>query len=679
MPDKTPDGAAPPELVIRNGLPLVSVRAQVGKIDEEARTVELVWSTGAVVRRFDWNRWRPFDEELSMEPTAVRMDRLNNGAPLLDTHFQLSLAGQIGVVEWATLEKGEGRALVRFSRREEVEKIWRDVVERIIRNVSIGYIVHAYQITEEPEGGIARYLAIDWEPYEISLVPVPADADAGIRGAKPESAPLYPVRYIEATPAAAVVEPQQQTRNLKEGNAMPQNNEPQNMPPTQPDATEIRALAIKAENDRQGQLRKLESAYSFLGADFFRSMYNDPKCDINKARALVLEKMAEDSERNTTRSHANVQTLRDETETRRRAMAEAIHMRAFPNVERSDEARDMARQFRGMNLSDMARECVEQAGGNVRGLSRPELVDLALNNNRSGGMQTTSDFPVILANVANRSMMQGYALAGQTFWPLVRRNTAPDFKEMARLQVGHAVALREVNEAGEFEIGQLNDALAERYKLRTFGRIINISRHVIVNDDLGVFNDLSAGFGRSAANLESNMVWSLILSGTAKLSDGKPLFDDAHGNQGAAAELSIDAIDELDQLIGQQTAPGSGEDLSLSGKYLLVPRTLKLKAQRAIGFVSATKVDDLNPIAGEYQIITDPRIARVSKTAWYLAADPSSAPTIEVAYLEGQEGIYTTSQEGFEVDGVQVKARLDFGAGLMDSRWIARNAGKAAK
>ncbi|MDH0340626.1 prohead protease/major capsid protein fusion protein [Chromobacterium haemolyticum] len=679
MPDKTPDGAAPPELVIRNGLPLVSVRAQVGTIDEEARTVELVWSTGAVVRRFDWNRWRPFDEELSMEPTAVRMDRLNNGAPLLDTHFQLSLAGQLGVVEWATLEKGKGRSLVRFSRREQVEPIWRDVVEGIIRNVSVGYLVHAYQITEDPDGGVARYLAVDWEPYEISLVPVPADADAGIRGAKPESAPSYPVRYIEAAPAAAVVEPQQQTRNLNEDNAMPQNNEPQNVPPAQPDATEIRALGAKEENDRQGQIRKLESAYNFLGADFFRSMYNDPKCDINQARALVLDKMAEDSEQNKTRSHANVQTLRDETETRRSAMAEAIHMRAFPNVERSDEARDMARQFRGMNLSDMARECVEQAGGNVRGLSRPELVDLALNNNRSGGMQTTSDFTVILANVANRSMMQGYTLAGQTFWPLVRRTSAPDFKEQSRLQVGHAVALKEVNEAGEFEIGQLNDATAERYKLRTFGRIINISRHVIINDDLSVFNDLSAGFGRSAANLESNLVWGLILSSAARLSDGKPLFDDAHGNQGAAAELSIDTIDELDQLIGQQTEPGSGEDLSLSGKYLLVPRTLKLKAQRSIGFVSATKVDDLNPIAGEYQIITDPRIARASKTGWYLAADPINAPTIEIAYLEGQEGIYTSSQEGFEVDGVQVKARLDVGVGLMDHRWIARNPGKGAK
>ncbi|WP_440217157.1 prohead protease/major capsid protein fusion protein [Chromobacterium piscinae] len=675
MPDtRTP---APPEVITRNSLPLVSARAAVTSIDGEARTVELVWSTGAKVRRFDWNRWQPFDEELSMEPGAVRMDRLNSGAALLNTHFQLSLEGQIGVVEEARLQDGQGWARVRFSKRADVEPYWQDVVDGIIRNVSVGYIVHTYQITEEPDGGVARYLAIDWEPYEISLVPVPADADAGIRSAdRPADAPSYPVRYLQNEPApqpepAAQPATEPENRNQPEGTPMPQNVDNTTPPANE---AEIRAAAIRQENERQAQIRKLTDLYPQFGADFARSLLDDSACTIHRARELVLERLADQSGQNPTRSQASVQTVQDETETRRRAMGEAIFQRSFTGAQHSAENRELARQFRGMNLADMARECVEQAGGSTRGLSRPEIIELALNNTRGGGMQTTSDFPVILANVANRSMMRGYQLAGQTFWPLVNRSTLADFKEKTFLQIGNQVELKEVNEAGEFEIGVLNDAGGERLKLRTFGRIINISRQVIINDELGVFNDLSSGFGRSAANLESNLVWGMI-TGAPKLRDGKPLFHADHSNIGVGGVISIDAVDALDQLIGMQTEPGSGADLNLHGKYILAPRSMRLAAQRAIGFVSATKVDDLNPMAGEYEVITEPRLQRADPKAWYLAAEPAAAPTIEIAYLEGQEGLYTAYQDGFEVDGVSVKARLDVGVSLMDSRWIAKNPG----
>ncbi|MBA8734224.1 prohead protease/major capsid protein fusion protein [Chromobacterium violaceum] len=675
MPDtRTP---APPEVITRNSLPLVSARAAVTSINVEARTVELVWSTGAKVRRFDWNRWQPFDEELSMEPGAVRMDRLNSGAALLNTHFQLSLEGQIGVVEEARLQDGQGWARVRFSKRADVEPYWQDVVDGIIRNVSVGYIVHAYQITEAPDGGVARYLAIDWEPYEISLVPVPADADAGIRSAdRPADAPSYPVRYLQNEPAsqpesAADPAPEPETRNQPEDTPMPQTVDNTTQPVNE---AEIRAAAIRQENERQAQIRRLTDLYPQFGGDFSRSLLDDPACTIHRARELVLERLADQSGQNPTRSQATVQTVQDETETRRRAMGEAIFQRSFTSAQHSAENRELARQFRGMNLADMARECVEQAGGSARGLSRPEIIELALNNTRGGGMQTTSDFPVILANVANRSMMRGYQLAGQTFWPLVNRGTLADFKEKTFLQIGNQVELKEVNEAGEFEIGVLNDAGGERLKLRTFGRIINISRQVIINDELGVFNDLSSGFGRSAANLESNLVWGMI-TGAPRLRDGKPLFHADHSNIGTGGVINIDAIDALDQLIGMQTEPGTGADLNLHGKYILAPRSMRLAAQRAIGFVSATKVDDLNPMAGEYDVITEPRLQRADPKAWYLAAEPAAAPTIEIAYLEGQEGLYTAYQDGFEVDGVSVKARLDVGVALMDYRWIAKNPG----
>jgi hypothetical protein len=151
--------------------------------NEEQRTIEVVWSTGAAVRRADWMTGKVYVEELSMEPGHVRLGRLNSGAPLLNTHDRFDLRGIIGVVERAWLADGEGRALVRFSRRPEVDPVWRDVLDGVIRNVSIGYRVYRYE--EFPGEKPPRLLATDWEPEEVSLVPVGADAGAGVRSAQP--------------------------------------------------------------------------------------------------------------------------------------------------------------------------------------------------------------------------------------------------------------------------------------------------------------------------------------------------------------------------------------------------------------------------------------------------------------------------------------------------------------
>lgn len=152
-----------------------------GTVNEEQRTVELVWSTGAAVRRFDWVTERVFTEELSMDPAHVRLDRLNAGAPLLNTHSQWSLNGVLGVVESAWIENGAGRARVRFSARPEVDPVWKDVVDGIIRNVSVGYQVHKFRDVTQAQDKMKRLLAEDWEPMEISLVPVGADPKSGIR------------------------------------------------------------------------------------------------------------------------------------------------------------------------------------------------------------------------------------------------------------------------------------------------------------------------------------------------------------------------------------------------------------------------------------------------------------------------------------------------------------------
>jgi hypothetical protein len=184
-------------------LPALCLRAALGSVNEELRTVDLTFSTGAGVIRFDWDTGTRYLEKLSLDPKHVRMDRLNSGAPLLDTHSAWSLANQIGVVEdgSASVDGKRGRATVRFSKRADVEPFYQDVRDRIIRNVSNGYVVYRYEETPAKGNSLPVRLAVDWEPYEISMVPMPADYKAQTRaGDKSGTTPcvIVPCGYEQA-------------------------------------------------------------------------------------------------------------------------------------------------------------------------------------------------------------------------------------------------------------------------------------------------------------------------------------------------------------------------------------------------------------------------------------------------------------------------------------------------
>ena len=110
--------------------------------DAEARTIDVAWSTGARVRRVPFFG-DPYDEELSLDPEHVRLERLNGGAPFLKVHETGELNAVIGSVvpDSVRLEQGRGVATIRFSERDDVVPIWRDILAGHIRAVPIGYQV----------------------------------------------------------------------------------------------------------------------------------------------------------------------------------------------------------------------------------------------------------------------------------------------------------------------------------------------------------------------------------------------------------------------------------------------------------------------------------------------------------------------------------------------------------
>src|SRR5512134_1053544 len=187
------------------------VRLQPETLDAEARTIEMVWSTGAPVRRRDLFTGRRYDEVLSLDPRHVDLSRLNAGAPLLNAHGAASLQNVLGVVEraWVANSNGafEGRAVVRFSERGDVEPLWQDIRAGIIRSVSVGYAVRAYEVVVPAEGADGRqhdgqvplWRAIDWQPLELSAVPIAADQAAGFRN-RQDLTPCHLIHRAAAAP-----------------------------------------------------------------------------------------------------------------------------------------------------------------------------------------------------------------------------------------------------------------------------------------------------------------------------------------------------------------------------------------------------------------------------------------------------------------------------------------------
>jgi len=168
-------------------LPPLQIRADLASVNEEARTVDAIFSTGAGVERYDWRTGGRFIERLAITKKAIRLERLNAGASLLDSHSAWSVNDILGSVMpgSARIEGANAIVTLRFSRRDMVEPTWMDVVDGHVRFVSVGYRVHKFEEEAGSDNKLPVRLAVDWEPYEISMVPMPADAGAKVRAGQP--------------------------------------------------------------------------------------------------------------------------------------------------------------------------------------------------------------------------------------------------------------------------------------------------------------------------------------------------------------------------------------------------------------------------------------------------------------------------------------------------------------
>jgi hypothetical protein len=330
----------------------------------------------------------------------------------------------------------------------------------------------------------------------------------------------------------------------------------------------------------------------------------------------------------------------------------------------SPMAADLAR----VSVVGMAESLLSMRGRSTRGMSRMEILAAASHG--------TSDFDNLLANTAGKALQTGYDTdpASHARWTAERE--VADFKTQTLVALSAAPDLLEVVPGAEYKHGTFGEA-AETFSVKTFGRLFSITRQAMVNDDLEAFTRLPAAFGASARRLEADSVYAK-LTANAALSDGVALFHATHKNLLTAAVLNTASLALARAAMRGQKGPGGVGYIDPQPRFVIVPVGLQSTAEQLVNSVFEIPLTleqgNLKWIRN-LEVVADPRLDAHSATAWYLSAGPDQIDGVIRCYIAGESRPYYEQENGFTVDGLNVKARLDFGVGVVDYRGLVKNPG----
>ena len=533
------------------------------------------------------------------------------GLPVLNSHRQDSLEAVLGTV---TSAKREGTAIlvtIKFTSDDRANPIIADIRDGMITGVSIGYKPNKWTDKRDANTGRLVRTIQEFSPREVSFVSVPADTDARIRSMDPEQ--------------------EQSSETISTVNDLALRNQ------------QIRSVATTLK----------------LGTDWANSQI-DSGASLDEIRTAAIE---ETEKRKTAPIRTQTtQVITDHTDPAARAerLTDAMLCRMDP----SHQPADSAREFVNLSMPEMARDCCRNAGINVSGMSKSTLV--------TRGLHSTSDFPLMLGDAANRHMRKHYESAQSVLKRVARQTTNKDFREKQSIMLSEAPDLEKVNEAGEFKHGTFAEA-AESYKIDTYGRLLALTRQLILNDEFGIISTMTRQAGISAADFEAEFLVDLLEKNAGagpKMADGKTLFHADHKNLLAGNNIGDGLSDARLKLRHQVSL--SGKRLNLSPKYLIVPAELETEAERQLAAITPNKVEDVNPFSN-LELLVEGRLTEADR--WFVAASNAQIDGLEYAYLEGEPGPQIETKAGFEIDGVTIKVRLDFGASFVDWRgWVKRGA-----
>lgn len=614
----------------------------IDNVDTDSRTVELSFSSETPYGRWFGNEILCHDEE------CINLERFNNG--LGTALFNHDRDAVVGHVEKVWIEDNRGKALVRFDEDEKSDMIFKKVQSGTLQGVSVGYSIKRYEVLDDKDSvssngrfkGPDTYVVTDWEPLEISIVSVPADPTVGVG------------RSADEIHTSIDTQEEEKSMDPKE------NLKTEEVKSTEPVETGITkadlAKAMEQERKRTSEITALFRDFDVEGAD--EAIVTG--VSVYEARAMVMDQLRARNK------GVSVTMGEAESDKFRAAAQDAVLMAAGLPV---TEPAPGANELRGYSLIELARESLRRECDTKANFGdNMEMARAAVNS--------TSTFPAIMSNLANKSVMVGFNEAETTFQIWAGKGSNRDFKEAARVALSEAGNLELVPEGGQFQQDVFKEASA-RTKVATYGKIFSLTRQAIINDDLGLFSKIATKYGSAAKRLVNKMVYAQ-LTGDVKMQDNVALFDDKHGNVAKTGEaLSVKAIAKAITAMRRQKGIQGTANLNITPKYLVVPPELEVTAYQIVNSTAAvdgTNSGVINPYKGRFVIVADAELT--DPDAWYLVADASQHDTIEVTYLNGVETPRLETRQGFDVDGIEYKVAFDCGVSALDFRGLYKNTGK---
>ncbi|MGI2118164.1 ClpP-like prohead protease/major capsid protein fusion protein [Shewanella oncorhynchi] len=430
---------------------------------------------------------------------------------------------------------------------------------------------------------------------------------------------------------------------------------------TQPDTTAIQAAAIAFNTER---MNGINAAFAFFPelAELRNQCIADANINADKAKDMILAKLGE----NTTPCAVQPKSVIIHA-SNGNIVGDSIraHLMARAGYEKAEASNG----YTSYNLKELARASLGDRGIGMAGLNQMQMVALAFTH-------SSSDFGNILLDVANKSVLKGWTAAQESFERFTRKGQLSDFKVSKRVGLEEFGSLRKVREGAEYKYITLGDTGAD-IALATYGEIFSITRQCIINDDMTVLTTIPEKMGAAAKATIGDLVFA-ILTGNPLMADGKNLFHADHKNLGSGVP-SAESLAVLAELMESQTTGGkTPRALNIMPEFVLCPPNLKRTLTQIIKSSSVKGADInagiANPMQDFAEVISESRLKLVSDKAYYLAAGQGN-DTIEVAYLDGIDTPYIEQQQGFTVDGVATKVRIDAGVAPLDYRGLVKSTG----
>jgi hypothetical protein len=631
---------------------------------------------------FDWESGEVVPEVLLAKGCIMPRQ-----VPLLDTHSRYSTGDVLGSVRNKQVEGGAVVGTASFSATPRADEAFLKYKEGHLTDFSAGYAVN--DVTRVKKGAKVDIdgrtwrgpvnVVTSWTLKEASCCPIGADANAKVRSDQPfenkneiqsEEIEMDQERFDKLEKAVGDIASAVETLAEQQRNMTATDEEIDKM---RKDAIQKPEIVKRKEKERIQEIGlRCEKAAQSTGIDFddLHARMVEDGTTIDEAMRMILDRIASTP---VTTQRGRITVTKEDREKSREGAVDGLMLRAGVAV---DKVRDKETEFQTMSILELAKNRLTVSNQGFRGLDPMGIFNRAL---------TSSDFSNILADVANKAMLEGFENAEETYdiWADTS-GRVNDFREHIFARASEAPSLVEVNpDGGEYKYGAVSDA-KEAVTVVDYGIIVPFTRKAMINDDLGALSDIREKLGAASRRKYGDLVYA-VLTGNPAMGDGTTLFHADHSNlvaNGSGAVPSVTTLNAGAAAMATQKDIGGLQNLNIRPMFILSPWALKGTVDNVLTSTNPTFAGTLtNDTATNYVMnpwsyltpVYDARLDSADAAEWFLAA--RKGMTVKLFTLNGNMTPFLETKEGWAVDGMEFKCRVTAAAKAMDWRGLYCNDG----